>query len=111
MKVGFLGLALFTLSACDSRNVDVAPYDPVTEASAPTVASLESSGYSLVDYYPVGCEISDCPDCACDAIGAQFLDQSEEPHDSYDDYEYVCPAIEGTELSDWKCRRQITDRI
>src|SRR3546814_5195966 len=62
--------------------------------------------YFRADHYPVGCELPDCPDCACDATGAEFLDKSETERDSYDKYDYVCPAIKNVKLEEWKCRRQ-----
>lgn len=98
--LGIVGL----LGACNSQ--DLAPYQPVSAMDAPTIGELQADGYERADYYPVGCELPDCPDCACDATGAEFLDKSEAQRDSYDSYEYVCPAIKGTELEEWKCRRQ-----
>jgi hypothetical protein len=92
------------LGACNAQYE--APYEAVTEVNAPTIRELEADGYRLADYYPVGCELPDCPECACDAIGAQFLDKSEAERDSYGSYDYVCPAMKGVELDEWKCRRQ-----
>ncbi len=93
-------------SNSESGWVDVAPYEAVLVAGAPTIAELQAAGYVRVDYYPVGCVLPDCPDCACDATGAEFLDKSETDRDSYDKYEYVCPAIKDLNLEEWKCRRQ-----
>lgn len=89
-----------------ASSIDGAPYAPVTEAESPTVAALESQGYMRVDYYPVGCIIPDQPEAACDATGAEFLDQSEMTYDDYDQYEYVCPATPGVEIDEWQCRKQ-----
>jgi hypothetical protein len=97
---------LSILGACGSNDQYLAPYAAVTDADAPTVASLEAGGFQQVDYYPVGCELPECPDCACDANGAVFMDRSEIYDESFDIYEFVCPAIEGAELPQWKCRRQ-----
>lgn len=97
----------------NSPAIDQAPYANVTEADALTVTDLESAGYSQVDYYPVGCIIPDQPDAACDATGAVFMDQREFDdadiaidREEYDRYEFVCPAIDGKSIADWKCRNQ-----
>ena len=88
-------------------SIDKAPYAPVNESDAPTVASLEAIGYVRADYYPVGCVIPDQPEAMCDATGAEFMDQSDATYEDYDQYEYVCPAINGVELAHWKCRKQL----
>ncbi|QCB56061.1 hypothetical protein E5675_17570 [Sphingopyxis sp. PAMC25046] len=114
MRNLILGL-VFILGGCatdaddsnpESGQVDSAPYAAVLAAGAPTIAELQAAGYVRVDYHPVGCVLPDCPDCACDATGAEFLDKSEIERDSHDKYEYVCPAIKGIKLQEWKCRRQ-----
>ena len=88
-------------------SIDKAPYAPVNEPDAPTVASLESTGYVRADYFPVGCIIPEEPKAMCDATGAEFMDQSGTSYEDYDQYEYVCPAIDGVELAEWKCRKQL----
>ena len=90
-----------------ATSIDKAPYAPVNDPEAPTVASLEATGYVRADYYPVGCSILERPEAACDATGAEFMDQSEVTYEDYDQYEYVCPAIDGVELAEWKCRKQL----
>ncbi|WP_326914424.1 hypothetical protein [Sphingopyxis chilensis] len=86
--------------------VDAAPYEAISAADAPTIAELQAAGYFRVDYYPTGCVLPDCPDCTCDATGAEFLDKSETERNSYDKYDYVCPAIKDIKLEEWRCRRQ-----
>lgn len=108
----FVGVLAGT--ACDgSPVIDRAPYASVADADASTVKDLEASGYSQTDFYPVGCIIPDQPDAACDATGAVFMDQREfDDNDiaiedeEYDRYEFVCPAIDGKDISSWKCRKQ-----
>lgn len=123
--VVFVGAIAAT--ACDQANdpakdgrlvsnspfIDRAPYASVAEIDAPTVKDLENAGYSQVDHYPVGCIIPDQPDAICDATGAVFMDKNELDNtdiaitdEEYDRYEFVCPAIEGKNIADWKCRNQ-----
>ncbi len=113
-------LALLLMTACSGKvdpasdagadnanaSIDKAPYAPVKEVDAPTVATLEANGYLRADYYPVGCIIPDQPEAMCDATGAEFMDQSEVTYEDYDRYEYVCPAIDGVETDEWKCKKQ-----
>ncbi|MFN3473954.1 MAG: hypothetical protein ACK4ZW_07895 [Blastomonas sp.] len=87
------------------RFADEAPYTPVIDVNAPTVASLERQGYVRADYYQVGCFIPDQPEAVCDGTGAEFMDRFDMDR-NYDQYEYVCPAVEGVETDDWKCREQ-----
>jgi hypothetical protein len=100
-------------SVGDPPYIDLAPYAVVAEVDAPTVKDLENTGYSQVDHYPVGCIIPDQPEAACDATGAVFMDNGALDNfdiaiedDEYDRYEFVCPAIEGKNIADWKCRNQ-----
>ena len=114
MRTLILGLTAFLCgcatehkdSSSGSGRADLAPYEAVSSEGAPTIADLQTAGYFRADHYPVGCELPDCPDCACDATGAEFLDKSETERDSYDKYDYVCPAIKNVKLEEWKCRRQ-----
>ncbi|WP_152998773.1 hypothetical protein [Sphingopyxis sp. H115] len=97
-----------TLTACTAEtDIDKAPYAAVNEPDAPTVASLEATGYGRADYYPVGCIIPEQPEAMCDATGAEFMDRSEATYEDYGQYEYVCPAIDSVELAEWKCRKQL----
>jgi len=115
MRIWQLFFLLCGLSACSGDTepakqgavgfVDESPYPPVVDVNAPTVASLERQGYLRADYYPVGCFIPDQPDAACDGTGAEFMDRFDMERD-YDQYQYVCPAIDGVGTDNWKCREQ-----
>ena len=106
-----MALASLMLAACG--NQEDHPYEPVSDANAPTIASLMQQGYLNVDYYPVGCEVPGEPETACDGTGAVFMDNRKFPEEYYADtaeewgqYQFVCPAISGVEIESWKCREQ-----
>src|SRR3546814_12716892 len=74
MRTLILGLTAFLCwcatehkdSSSGSGRADLAPYEAVSSEGAPTIADLQTAGYFRADHYPVGCELPDCPDCACD---------------------------------------------
>ena len=106
-----------TLAACNLMSGETdPPYEPVTEADAPTVASLKQNGLVVIDTMETSCEVPGEPDTACTATAAIFMDEGEElagwdaEHaKEWSQYRYVCPAMIGVDSSNWKCRAQVAE--